>query len=65
MRFNATYQISRTGGPNNGSQPTDITRFKSHVCNVTGATVEYSVRLSSQTISLATNHSEDRFLSDL
>jgi hypothetical protein len=67
MRFNATYQISRTTGQAsnaNGTYVTQTTKFKSHVCNVTGGIVEYSVRLSSQTISLATNRSEHRFLVD-
>jgi hypothetical protein len=67
MRFNTTYRISNVVGQNpytNGSLPLQTSRFRSHVCNVTGGLVEYKVRLSSQTVSLAGNRSEDLFLAD-
>ncbi|KAH7401084.1 hypothetical protein DE146DRAFT_612194 [Phaeosphaeria sp. MPI-PUGE-AT-0046c] len=65
MRFNVTYrtsQSSRQTSDLNGTYTLLITHLKSHICNITGGSVEYEVRLSSQTISLASNRSEDRFL---
>lgn len=42
-----------------------VSRFRTHICNVTGATVEYKAQLSSQSISLSPNGSDDRVLEDL
>jgi hypothetical protein len=38
--------------------------MRSHICNLTGSTVEYQVHLDPQTISLESNRSSDRFLQD-
>lgn len=63
MTFNVTKSINSTVG--GGKSDMDFTyRMQSHLCNVTGGLVEYKVRLASQTISLAANRSEDRFLED-
>ena len=76
IMFNVTYRISAKSGDQaavngtgnlgaNGTLTNNLTsRMKSHICNVTGGSVEYKVRLSSQTIALASNRSEDRFLED-
>ncbi|KAH5348573.1 hypothetical protein HBI49_198500 [Parastagonospora nodorum] len=61
IRFNVTYRDSRSY--RDGSSVM-VMKFKSHICNLTGSTAEYKVRLSSQTISLASNRSEDLFFED-
>ncbi|KAH5693439.1 hypothetical protein HBI44_148450 [Parastagonospora nodorum] len=50
IRFNVTYRVSRSY--RDGSSVM-VMKFKSHICNLTGSTAEYKVRLSSQTIFLA------------
>ncbi|OAL00831.1 hypothetical protein IQ06DRAFT_149566 [Phaeosphaeriaceae sp. SRC1lsM3a] len=65
MRFNVTYRVSQSSRETtdaNGTYMLLITRLRSHICNLTGGSVEYKVRLSSQTISLASDRSEDRFV---
>jgi hypothetical protein len=65
IRFNVTYRTGYTYGEiKNRTEtiPTMITNLKSHICNITGGSVSYKVHLSSQTISLASNRSEDQFL---
>lgn len=65
MKFNVTYRTSHSYGDviDNGKKVQGmITNLKSHICNITGGLVEYKVRLSQQTISLASSRSEDRFL---
>lgn len=65
MRFNVTYRTSqsqRQTSDVNGTYTLLITHLKSHICNITGGSVAYKVLLSSQTISLASARSEDRFL---
>ncbi|KAF2828753.1 hypothetical protein CC86DRAFT_288434 [Ophiobolus disseminans] len=65
--FNVTFRIGQKGGSRkigNTTVNTISTQLKSHICNVTGGIVEYKVQLSSQTVKLASNRSEDRFLQD-
>jgi hypothetical protein len=65
MQFNVTCRTSHNYGDviDNGKKVQGmITNLKSHICNLTGGLVEYKVRLSQQTVSLASNRSEDRFL---
>lgn len=61
MRFNVTYRLSRSYRDGSSVMVTDL---RSHICNLTGSTAVYKVRLSSQTISLASNRSEDQFVKD-
>lgn len=66
MQFNVTYRTSHSYDDikdDKGKMVQGmITNLKSHICNITGGIVEYKVRLSGQTVTLASNRSEDRFL---
>jgi hypothetical protein len=65
MQFNVTYRTAHSYGDVNDEGKMVqgiITNLRSHICNITGGLTEYKVRLSQQTVTLASNRSEDRFL---
>lgn len=64
IQFNATYRIPLLPEDTTNSDLIPA-RLRSHICNVTGGTVRYSVQLSSQSATLSTNRSDDQFLEDM
>ena len=68
IRLNATYMIPSLPEDSEiplGDNYTIPIRVRSHVCDLSGGIVNYTVELSSQTIRLSSNSSEDKFLESM
>jgi hypothetical protein len=65
IRLNATYNIALRDDEKDFASSIMRMRLRSHICDVTGGTVEYKIDIASGTISLHSGRSEDRVLKDL